>query len=365
MRKIIHIDMDCYFAAVEMRDFPELLGKPLAVGGRSDRRGVISTCNYEAREFGVRSAMSSYHALKLCPDLTLVPGRMDVYKSVSVQIREIFHRYTDLVEPLSLDEAYLDVTDCEQCKGSATLIAQAIRQEIFEVTGLTASAGVAPIKFLAKIASDLNKPNGQYVIPPGAIAEFVKPLTLNKIPGVGKVTSAKLAALGLNTCEDVQHYPKEKLIAGFGKFGRVLIERAQGIDNRQISPNRVRKSVGVETTLAQDIFTLEQCNNVMPQLIQELLARVNRSAKDRKIHKQVVKLKFNDFKQTTIEHRSDEISVNMFQDLLAQALERSNGRGIRLVGVSVGLADIVADASHSTSESQGALTHSEQLDLNF
>ncbi|WP_299568770.1 DNA polymerase IV [uncultured Shewanella sp.] len=358
VRKIIHIDMDCYFAAVEMRDFPELRGKPLAVGGRSDRRGVISTCNYEAREFGVRSAMSSYQALKLCPNLTLVPGRMNVYKSVSVQIREIFHRYTDLVEPLSLDEAYLDVTDCKECKGSATLIAEAIRKEIFDVTGLTASAGVAPIKFLAKIASDLNKPNGQYVIPPDAIADFVKPLTLNKIPGVGKVTSAKLAALGLNTCADVQQYPSDKLITAFGKFGGVLIERSQGIDNRLISPNRIRKSVGVETTLAQDIFTLEQCNNVMPQLIQELIARVHRSAKDRQIHKQVVKLKFNDFKQTTIEHRSDEISVNLFQELLTQALERANGRGIRLVGVSVGLADIVIETAEQSRSS-------EQLDLNF
>ena len=149
MRKIIHIDMDCYFAAVEMRDFPELRGKPIAVGGRSDRRGVISTCSYEARKFGVRSAMSSYHALQLCPQLILVPGRMDVYKSVSVQIREIFHRYTDLVEPLSLDEAYLDVTDCDAHQGSATLIAKAIRNDIFETTGLTASAGIAPIKFLA------------------------------------------------------------------------------------------------------------------------------------------------------------------------------------------------------------------------
>ncbi|ARD23455.1 MULTISPECIES: DNA polymerase IV [Shewanella] len=358
VRKIIHIDMDCYFAAVEMRDFPELRGKPLAVGGRSDRRGVISTCNYEARQFGVRSAMSSYQALKLCPDLTLVPGRMDVYKSISVQIRAIFHRYTDLVEPLSLDEAYLDVTDCHAHKGSATLIAKAIRQEILDETGLTASAGVAPIKFLAKIASDLNKPNGQYVIPPEDINAFVKPLTLNKIPGVGKVTSAKLAALGLTTCEDVQHYPSDKLIAAFGKFGRVLIERAQGIDNRTISPNRVRKSVGVETTLAQDIFTLDQCNNVMPQLIQELIARVHRSAKDRQIHKQVVKLKFNDFKQTTIEHRSDEISLNLFHDLLSQALARANGRGIRLVGVSVGLADIEIDTKDKQS-------NTEQLDLNF
>ncbi|GGQ27458.1 DNA polymerase IV [Shewanella litoralis] len=359
MRKIIHIDMDCYFAAVEMRDFPELRGKAIAVGGRSDRRGVISTCSYEARKFGVRSAMSSYHALQLCPQLILVPGRMDVYKSVSMQIREIFHRYTDLVEPLSLDEAYLDVTDCTEHKGSATLIANAIRDEIFAVTGLTASAGVAPIKFLAKIASDLNKPNGQYVITPNQISDFVKDLPLSKIPGVGKVTSQKLADIGLVTCFDVQQYPKVKLIEAFGKFGHVLIERAQGIDTRQISPHRVRKSVGVETTLAKDIFTLEQCHQVLPQLIQELSARVQRSAKDRMVNKQVVKLKFNDFKQTTIEQRSGEISVNVFYQLLEQALLRAEGRGIRLIGVSIGLADMTVTKANEAADS---LT---QLDLAF
>ncbi|NKF49683.1 DNA polymerase IV [Shewanella sp. WXL01] len=357
MRKIIHIDMDCYYAAVEMRDFPELRGKPLAVGGRSDRRGVISTCNYEARAFGVRSAMSSHQALQLCPDLTLVPGRMQVYKDVSAQIREIFKSYTSLIEPLSLDEAYLDVTDTQLCKGSATLMAQAIRDEIYQQTGLTASAGVAPVKFLAKIASDLNKPNGQYVIRPDDIAQFIKPLALKKIPGVGKVTAKKLADLGLNTCEDVQNYPKQALVQRFGKFGSVLHERAYGRDERAISPNRVRKSVGVETTLAKDIYTLSQCQQVMPQLIQELSSRMQRSAKDRSINKQVVKLKFNDFKQTTIEHRSDELSVNLFASLLEDALKRANGRGIRLLGVSVGL------AGEAQSQEATHVAQSSQLDL--
>lgn len=358
MQKIIHVDMDCFYAAVEMRDFPELRGKPIAVGGRSDRRGVISTCNYEARQFGVRSAMASGYALKLCPDLILVPGRMQVYKEVSSQIRAVFERYTDLIEPLSLDEAYLDVTDSPHCKGSATLIAEAIRADILAETGLTASAGIAPVKFLAKIASDLNKPNGQYVIRPDMIDEFVKTLPLIKIPGVGKVTAKKLAELGLHTCSDIQAYPEPKLIERFGKFGSVLIERAKGIDRRSISPNRERKSVGVETTLAKDIHTLEQCRAVMPQLIQELGARVSRSAKDRTIHKQVVKIKFEDFKQTTIEHRSDEISVNLFYQLLEQAMERQHERGIRLLGVSVGL------ASNSTT-TEDSNVDSSQMDLGF
>lgn len=358
MQKIIHVDMDCFYAAVEMRDFPELRGKPIAVGGRSDRRGVISTCNYEARQFGVRSAMASGYALKLCPNLILVPGRMQVYKEVSSQIRAVFERYTDLIEPLSLDEAYLDVTDSPHCKGSATLIAEAIRRDILAETGLTASAGIAPVKFLAKIASDLNKPNGQYVIRPDMIDEFVKTLPLIKIPGVGKVTAKKLAELGLHTCSDIQAYSEPKLIERFGKFGSVLIERAKGIDKRGISPNRERKSVGVETTLAKDIHTLEQCRAVMPQLIQELGARVSRSAKDRVINKQVVKLKFEDFKQTTIEHRSDEISVNLFYQLLEQAMERQHDRGIRLLGVSVGLASNGCAVEQEEQDSS-------QMDLGF
>ncbi|MDB2387290.1 DNA polymerase IV [Shewanella sp.] len=352
MQKIIHVDMDCFYAAVEMRDNPELQAKPIAVGGRSDRRGVISTCNYEARKFGVRAAMASGYALKLCPDLILVPGRMDVYKTVSSQIRAVFERYTDLIEPLSLDEAYLDVTQSDCCHGSATLMAEAIRAEILAETGLTASAGIASVKFLAKIASDLNKPNGQYLIRPDHIDEFIKTLPLVKIPGVGKVTAKKLADLGLHTCADVQAYPQHKLLERFGKFGAVLIERAKGIDNRAISPNRERKSVGVETTLAKDIHTLAQCQAVMPQLIQELGARVNRSAKGRAIHKQVVKIKFEDFKQTTIEQRSDEISVNMFYQLLAQAMERQHDRGIRLLGVSVGLVSNALPSSHIGQEPQ-------------
>uniref|UniRef100_A4Y3Z7 DNA polymerase IV n=1 Tax=Shewanella putrefaciens (strain CN-32 / ATCC BAA-453) TaxID=319224 RepID=A4Y3Z7_SHEPC len=356
VRKIIHIDMDCYFAAVEMRDFPEYRGKPLAVGGSRERRGVISTCSYEARKFGVRSAMATSYAFKLCPNLILVPGRMQVYKEVSLHIREIFSRYTPLIEPLSLDEAYLDVSECQQYKGSATLIAEAIRRDILAETGLTASAGIAPVKFLAKVASDLNKPNGQYVITPEMLPEFVKTLSLRKIPGVGKVTAEKLTSLGLNTCGDVQVYSKQELLSRFGKLGAVLIERAHGIDGRGISIDRERKSVGVETTLAKDIYTLEQCQQVMPGLIQELALRLSRSAKDRKIHKQVVKLKFSDFKQTTIEHRTEEVSVNLFYDLLTQALARQDARGIRLVGISVGLAD-------STLYVASTLNTQTQLDL--
>lgn len=200
MRKIIHVDMDCFFAAVEMRDNPALRDIPLAIGGSRVQRGVISTANYPARKFGVRSAMPTATALKLCPHLTLLPGRFDAYKEASNHIREIFSRYTSRIEPLSLDEAYLDVSDSEHCHGSATLIAQEIRQTIERELRLTASAGVAPVKFLAKIASDMNKPNGQFVIAPHQVAEFVRALPLAKIPGVGKVSAAKLENMA---CEPV------------------------------------------------------------------------------------------------------------------------------------------------------------------
>lgn len=220
IRKFIHVDMDCFYAAVEMRDNPHYRGKPLAVGGSERQRGVISTCNYEARKFGVRSAMPTAQALKLCPNLLLVPGRMEVYKQTSKHIREIFSRYTSLIEPLSLDEAYLDVTDSPLCQNSATLIAQNIRSDIWNELQLTASAGVAPLKFLAKIASDMNKPNGQCVIPPSKVQQVIDGLDLGKIPGVGKVSLEKLNNAGLFTCQDVRLSDYRELITKFGRMGR-------------------------------------------------------------------------------------------------------------------------------------------------
>lgn len=237
MRKIIHVDMDCFFAAVEMRDNPALRDIPIAIGGSRERRGVISTANYPARKFGVRSAMPTGMALKLCPHLTLLPGRFDAYKEASNHIREIFSRYTSRIEPLSLDEAYLDVTDSVHCHGSATLIAQEIRQTIFNELQLTASAGVAPVKFLAKIASDMNKPNGQFVITPAEVPAFLQTLPLAKIPGVGKVSAAKLEAMGLRTCGDVQKCDLVMLLKRFGKFGRILWERSQGLTSATLTAN--------------------------------------------------------------------------------------------------------------------------------
>lgn len=341
MRKIIHVDMDCFFAAVEMRDNPALRDIPLAIGGSRERRGVISTANYPARKFGVRSAMPTATALKLCPHLTLLPGRFEAYKEASSHIREIFSRYTSRIEPLSLDEAYLDVTDSEHCHGSATLIAREIRQTISDELHLTASAGIAPIKFAAKIASDLNKPNGQYVITPETLPDFIKTLPLAKIPGVGKVSAAKLESMGLRTCEDVQNSDLAMLLRRFGKFGRVLWERSNGIDDREINSERLRKSVGVERTLAEDIHDWEACEIIIiEQLYPELERRLGQVKPDLLIARQGVKLKFNDFQLTTQEHVWPKLNRD---DLIATARktwdERRAGRGVRLVGLHVTLLD--------------------------
>lgn len=337
MRKIIHIDMDCFFAAVEMRDNPAYRDVPIAIGGSRSERGVISTCNYPARAFGVRSAMPTGQALKLCPQLILIAGQMDKYKAASTAIQAIFHRYTALVEPLSLDEAYLDVSDCSMFSGSATLIAEDIRRTIFAETGLTASAGVAPNKFLAKIASDENKPNGLFVLPPQKVAAFVEKLPLRKIPGVGQKTSEKLAKLGLHLCRDIQQADLQLLIREFGSYAEVLIERSQGIDNRAVETERERKSIAVEHTFSTDLKQLAQGHQSLQELYTKLHNRVQRCDAIDQIQKIGIKLKFQDFRQTTIERQHHELNFPMLEQLLDQAWQRGEGKAVRLVGIHVGL----------------------------
>ncbi|MDU8925603.1 DNA polymerase IV [Pasteurellaceae bacterium LIM206] len=352
--KIIHIDMDCFYAAVEMRENPALRNKPVAVGGSADRRGVLTTCNYAARKFGLHSAMPTAQALKLCPTLILLPVNMPLYKQVSAQIHRIFHRYTDIIEPLSLDEAYLDVTHSRQCAGSATWIAQAIRRAIFDELRLTASAGVAPLKFLAKIASDQNKPNGMFVIKPEEVAAFVKKLPLKKIPGVGKITAQRLAELGLETCEDVQKQSQMLLLNQFGKAGGRIWQFSHGVDERRVEPDRERKSVGAEVTLQEDISVIEQGIVVLERLYPEFERRVRRVCPDmfpsafRKIG---VKLKFDDFQVTTMEKTMDNVALALckenFIGLLQQIWRRAKGRGVRLVGVHVAIPEITRDEQMS------------------
>ncbi|ARP39028.1 DNA polymerase IV [Vibrio syngnathi] len=335
-RKIIHVDMDCFYAAVEMRDNPAYRNRPLAVGGHEKQRGVLSTCNYEARKFGIRSAMPTGKALQLCPNLLVVPGRMSVYVEISKKIREIFSRYTSIIEPLSLDEAFLDVTDSTLCRGSATLIAESIRRDIWNELNLTASAGIAPIKFLAKVASDLNKPNGQFVIPPQDVQSVIDELPLEKIPGVGKVSIEKLHQAGFFTCKDIKESDYRDLLLRFGRQGASLWKRSHGIDDREVIIERERKSVGVERTFTQNISTYAECWQVIEdKLFPELETRLEKASPSKAIIKQGIKLKFADFQQTTIEHIHASLDREHFKELLSEILKRQQGREIRLLGLSV------------------------------
>lgn len=251
-RKIIHIDMDAFYASVEQRDHPELRGKPIAVGG-SSRRGVVASASYEARKYGVRSAMPSITARRLCPELVFVKSRFDVYRSVSRQIRALFFEYTDLVEPLSLDEAYLDVTEPLRGPRSATLIAAEIRERIEAATGLTASAGISFNKFLAKVASDINKPNGMKVIPPEEALAFLEQMEIEAFHGIGKVTAAKMRRMGIFTGKDLKRLSEIEMVRRFGKVGRHYYRIVRAEDHRPVNPNRIRKSIGAERTFKEDL----------------------------------------------------------------------------------------------------------------
>ena len=339
-KKIAHIDMDAFYVSVEIRDNPSLQGKPVAVGGKSDRRGVLSTCNYIARQYGVSSAMPTAIAKQKCPNLIVVPGRMEVYKTVSRQIRDIFERYTEKVEPLSLDEAFLDLSDSDLHQGSATLTAQQIRQDIVNTTGLTASAGIAPIKFLAKVASDINKPNGQFTIAPDQVADFIDTMPLKKIPGVGKVTSEKLKKLGLNTGADVLSSDEVFLINHFGKFGRVLWDRCHGIDPRNVEVSRIRKSVGVERTFSENVTDFDELSSILEEkLLPELMRRAMPHLESREMNKLGVKVKFHDFQMTTKEQKHSVIDKQILFTLLKEAMTRGKDKSVRLLGVHIGLQD--------------------------
>lgn len=295
-RKIIHIDMDAFYASVEQMDNPELRGKPLAVGG-SEVRGVVSAASYEARKFGVRSAMSGIQAKRNCPDLIFVRPRFDRYKEISKKIRKIFHEYTDLVEPLSLDEAYLDVTQNKKGNPSATLIAQEIRQRIFEEVGLTASAGISVNKFVAKIASDYNKPNGQKTVNPEEVESFLENLDIKKFYGIGKVTTERMYHLGIFTGKDLKSKSKEFLEEHFSKSGLHFYNIVRGIHNSAVKPNRIAKSVAAEHTfnenLTSEIFMVEKLERIAAEL-ENRLKKHNISGKT-----VTLKIKYSDFTTQT------------------------------------------------------------------
>jgi len=297
-RKIIHIDMDAFYASVEQRDNPAYRGKPIAVGGSPQGRGgVVATASYEARKFGVRSAMPSKKALELCPDVIFVGPRFEVYKAVSTQIRNIFERYTDLIEPLSLDEAFLDVTEDKQQIGSAIDIAKAIKQAIRNELQLTASAGVSINKFIAKIASDMNKPDGLTFIGPSRIQSFIDDLGVEKFFGVGKVTAEKMKRMGLHTGADLKKLSEPELVRHFGKAGKFYYNIVRGIDERQVQPHRETKSISAEDTFAYDLKDLDEMHDAVDTLSQIVYERVRRHGlKGRTV---TLKIKFHDFKQIT------------------------------------------------------------------
>lgn len=336
-RKIIHVDMDCFFAAVEIRDNPHLKGRAVAVGGNPEGRGVLTTANYEARKYGVKSAMSSAQALKLCPHLVLTPVNMFKYKNESQKIQTIFNKYASLVQPLSLDEAFLDVSDSEHCGGSATLLAQKIRAEIYQVTRLTASAGIAPNKFLAKIASDWKKPNGQYTIGPKDIELFIPKLQVQKIPGVGKITAQKMHEQNIYTCKDLQNFSIEQLTNKFGSWGCKLFDLSRGIDNRPVSLGGERKSLSIESTYSKDLKTVEECVGKVPKLFERFSERLSRANVSDRIKSLFVKVKFHDFKSTTLETATlNQVSVDSFAKILEEAYFRGN-KPVRLIGIGVKL----------------------------
>lgn len=334
LRKIIHIDMDAFYASVEQMDAPELKGKPIAVGGNAER-GVIAAASYEARKFGVRSALSSYTAKKYCPDLIFVPPRFDRYKEISSQIRAIFLSYTDLVEPLSLDEAFLDVTENKLGRKSATLIAQEIRGRILKEVGLTASAGISINKFVAKIASDYHKPNGQKTVTPKEVPAFLEGLEIRKFHGVGKVTTEKMYTLGIFTGADLKLKSLGFLETHFGKSGAFYYNVVRGVHNSPVKPNRIPKSIGAERTfsenLSSEIYILDRLDAIAEEL-------------SKRLHKQklagktvTLKLKYSDFnvqtrsKTLTYFIASKELILETASELLFQnALENS----VRLVGIS-------------------------------
>jgi DNA polymerase IV len=335
MRRIIHIDMDCFYAAIEERENPELRGKPVAVGGSSPR-SVLTTANYRAREFGCRSAMPAYKALQLCPELVIVPVRFDIYREVSRQIRNVFNRFTEKIEPLSLDEAYLDVS---HLRTEATVIAREIRNQIREETSLGASAGIAPNKMLAKIASDLNKPDGQYEIREQDIPTFMQTLPVGRLWGVGPKFRERLATMGIQTCGDLQQIDRVELARRFGKWGVELWELSRGIDAREVVSNRIRKSLSCETTFRENLADPEMLTSHLREMVDEISADASTHHADRQIRSRVVKLKFDDFRRTTAERAGGEIEMPVYEALLHEALTRASGRAIRLLGAGVRFAD--------------------------
>ncbi|MGZ4960353.1 MAG: DNA polymerase IV, partial [Methylomonas sp.] len=336
-RKIIHIDMDAFFAAVEQRDNPQYRNKPIVVGGKPDSRGVVATCSYEARQFGIHSAMPSSHAYRLCPQAIFVKPRFEVYREASEIIRSIFAQYTDLFEPLSLDEAYLDVSDSKLFHGSATLLARKIKQDIRQQTQLIASAGISYNKFLAKIASDLGKPDGLYLITPQQGAEFVENLPIGRFHGIGRATERKMHELGIQTGKDLKRQSLDVLLKHFGKSANYYYDICRGIDHRRVNGRRIRKSIGVETTFEEDIADLPTISRHLRQLLQKTLAKL--LERNLEAYTLTVKIKYQNFVQITRGRTLPQpITDSSDTEMLIAELLKSTDiskKKVRLLGVTL------------------------------
>ncbi|MEO1521396.1 MAG: DNA polymerase IV [Cyanobacteria bacterium J06633_2] len=337
VRKIIHIDMDAFYASVEQRDHPEYRGKPIVVGGRPEQRGAVAAASYEARTYGVRSAMPSRVAQQRCPHLIFVKPRFDVYREVSQHIRSVFFRYTDLVEPLSLDEAYLDVTDNKKNIPSAVAIAREIKQAIRAETQLTASAGVSVNKFLAKIASDLDKPDGLYLIPPQDAATFVETLPIEKFHGIGKATAAKMKAVGIHTGTNLKTWAEDALVNKFGRVGHYYYRAARGEDNRPVNPNRIRKSIGAEQSFTTDLTALEEMKAALHDIAQSVEERL---AKNKRYgYTLTLKVKYADYQQITRSNTGNTLlkTAHELYAIASQLLvdHLNPHKNVRLLGITI------------------------------
>lgn len=354
-RRIIHIDMDAFFAAIEQRDFPELAGKPVVVGGRPNTRGVVATCSYEARQFGIGSAMPSARAARLCRDAIFIKPRFGVYRSVSQQLREVFFEFTDLVEMVSLDEAYLDVSETTDNIAAACDVARTIKRKVKDTTQLTSSAGVANNKFLAKIASDRNKPDGLFAIFPEQVNEFIAALPVRLFYGVGRVTAAKMEALNIKTGKDLKQHTVDELIDLFGKAGIYYYHAVRGRDDRQVVVNRTRKSIGSEKTFQSDLWNKEQAimeANAQARNVAQTLVERGLSART-----VTLKVKYSDFNQITRSHTFAH-PLSGFREMLmsiSTLIEKTEigSRPVRLLGVSVSNLCSSKTARQSTFEFSG------------
>ena len=329
--------MDSFFASLEIKDKPHLTNKPVAVGGKASQRGVLTTCNYVARKYGIHAAMPTKKALELCNDLVVLPVDIEKYRKVSRDIFKIFKCYSKKVEPVSIDEAYLDVTASNYCRGDPEEMAKEIRQCIHQDFGITASAGISSNKLIAKICSNWRKPNGQFSIDDSEIATFIKNVNLKNIPGIGKVNFKKCTSLRMETCKDMYRLSRDELINIFGSYGKTLFDLIRGIDNREIETNKIRKSISVEDTFIDDLVDINSCQNHIKILYKKLINRCKASSiRSSDVKEIFIKIKFNNFETITRQKRCSNINLNQFYDLFDKNIIEMR-KPIRLLGTGFNL----------------------------